>query len=151
MPKTNHLFPSQSSCRQCSCNTGQAGMHYMLLHGRSEIVHVLSLLAVLQHPCNHDLSLYGLISYFFSAVHLLNKRNKHSSNCMVKSVPRYHRILSLPLLRRPRHGHLLHLIRVLPRLVQQPRGHDVFHCGLAWCFFFFVHLLHTMMVIDSNT
>ncbi|KAG1776953.1 hypothetical protein EV702DRAFT_1104464 [Suillus placidus] len=70
---------------------------------------------------------------------------------MVKFESRRHRIISLPPPRRPRHGHLLHLIRVLPCQVQQTCSHDVLHCRLVSCFFFAVHLLHTMMVIDRNT
>lgn len=79
-----------------------AGMHYTLLRDQSEVVPAPGLLTLLR-----PLSLWVHLVFFFSALHILDRRTKCSSNCMVKSELRRHCILSLLPLRLPRHGHLL--------------------------------------------
>ncbi|KAG1776246.1 hypothetical protein EV702DRAFT_357071 [Suillus placidus] len=113
---------------------------------RHLLLQVLILLHHLQNIHIHFPSDCWLISYFFSAAHLLNtsmtmhnQRSSSKANRRAMSRPRcHHRRLSLPPPRRPRH--LLFLILILSHQVQQARSHDPFHCGLKSSLFSAVYL-----------
>ncbi|KAG2129497.1 hypothetical protein DEU56DRAFT_817416 [Suillus clintonianus] len=121
----------------------------MLLHGRYQTAHTLSLLVLphqVQGLCSRDFFDCWLISCFSSVVHLLNTlRNQHSSNTANRtaksSLKRHHRRHGLLPPRHPRH--LLLLILILPR------SHGPFHCGLVSFFFSVVHLPRMQMDIDA--
>ncbi|KAG2343291.1 hypothetical protein BDR05DRAFT_911823 [Suillus weaverae] len=89
--------------------------HWLLLRGRHKNVHIHALLVLLQqvqHLPSHDPFHGGLVSYFFSAVHLLDRRHTHNSSNKAKQIAGsksrcLHRIPNVLPPRRPRHLLLL--------------------------------------------
>ncbi|KAG1822535.1 uncharacterized protein BJ212DRAFT_810483 [Suillus subaureus] len=123
---------------------------------RHSLLHVLLiLLHHIQDMRIHYPSDCWLISCFFSAAHLLNmpmEVHNSKANHKVKPRVRYHRRrFSLLPPRHPRPLLLLLLLLLLPHQVQRPCSHDLFHCELASCCFFAVHLPRTPIIINIGT
>ncbi|KAG1759853.1 WD40-repeat-containing domain protein [Suillus occidentalis] len=119
----------------------------LLLPSRFDVHTLPVLLHQVQHPSPFH---GGLMSYFFSAAHLLARQLKHSSSSnkakrTARSRPKdlHH---SLPLPQRP--WHLL-LLLALPHQMQQPYSRNHFHCALALFFSSAVLLQRTLTVINT--